>query len=58
MLEMRKKRGAKPKVTKAMAEQMRDYSLKGYSMVSIGKHFNVDDSTVCRAIKKLKDGKY
>lgn len=56
MLEQRKKTGRKPRFTKEQAEQMYNLSLKGYTMLSIGKHYNTSDATVHRTITKYKTG--
>ncbi len=58
VLEKKKKPGVKPTVTKEMAQKMQELSYQGYNSTSIGKLFNVDQSTVSRSIKKLREGKF
>ncbi len=56
MLEMKKKAGRKPMITKERATEFRDLHWKGYSMDSIAKHFNVSNACVSLSIKKLREG--
>lgn len=58
MLEQKKKRGPKGKITKEMAEEMLRLNQQGYTMESIGKQFNCTQPNVSRCIQRLKAGGY
>ncbi|CAJ1807432.1 hypothetical protein [Aeromonas veronii] len=58
MLEKRKKTGPKPRFTMEQAKAMYDLHMQNYTMLSIARHYNTSDATVCRLITKYKTGAF